>query len=237
MPPHPLGSVSPAPLLLPSCHPAPGDTVSHPLMSEQAKNTVGVSEGGGCVHSGTPHRACAALLSVFLLVILMAGSCWRSWRVWLPPCLHLAVLGAPWVVQLQVEIFPSGSDVLWGAFWETMFVTDNISCTKKSSGWRMLHRGLAVLLLTQQVHSRPTYWASVISLQWSYSFQQSYRTCFICRGTTGWFKKTLKEQSQYTSSVFIIWQHFMSTWHYSGKGNIWDKKQGRLIITNVIWKF
>lgn len=70
MPPHPLGSVSPAPLLLPSCHPAPGDTVSHPLMSEQAKNTVGVSEGGGCVHSGTPHRACAALLSVFLLVIL-----------------------------------------------------------------------------------------------------------------------------------------------------------------------
>lgn len=69
MPARPLGSVSPAPLLLPSCHPAPGDTVSCPLISEQAKNTMEVSEGGGCVHSGTPHRVCGALLSMFLLVI------------------------------------------------------------------------------------------------------------------------------------------------------------------------
>lgn len=80
-----------------------------------------------------------------------------------------------------------------------MFVTDSISCTRKPSHWRMLHRRLAVGLLTQQEHSRPTYSASVISLQWSYSFQQSYRTCCICRGTTGWLKKTLKEQSQDTS--------------------------------------
>lgn len=64
MPPHPLGSVSPAPLLLPSCHPAPGDTVSHPLMSEQAKNTVGVSEGGGCVHSGTPQSLCCTVVCI-----------------------------------------------------------------------------------------------------------------------------------------------------------------------------
>lgn len=68
MSPRPLGSVSPAPLLLPSCHPAPGDTVSHTLLSEQGKSTVEVSDGS--VHSATPHRARGALLSGFLLVIL-----------------------------------------------------------------------------------------------------------------------------------------------------------------------
>lgn len=70
MSPCPLGSVSPAPLLLPSCHPAPEDTVSHTLMSEQGKSTVQMSDGSGCVHSATPHRACGALWSGFLLVIL-----------------------------------------------------------------------------------------------------------------------------------------------------------------------
>lgn len=70
MSPRPLGSVSPAPLLLPSCHPAPGDTVSHILMSEQGKSAVEMSDGSGCVHSATPHRACGVLWSVLLLVIL-----------------------------------------------------------------------------------------------------------------------------------------------------------------------
>lgn len=54
-------------------------------------------------------------------------------------------------------------------------------------------------LLTQQGHSRPTYSASVISLQCSYSFQQELQDPLYCRGTTGWLKKTLKEQSQDTS--------------------------------------
>lgn len=60
-------------------------------------------------------------------------------------------------------------------------------------GLSVVQRGLAVVLLTQWAHSRPTYGASVISLQQNYSLQQSYGTCWICGETTGWLKKTSRE--------------------------------------------
>lgn len=117
----------------------------------------------------------------------IAGSCWRI-KGTATTTLHSAVLGAPWLVQLQVEIFPSGSDVLWGALLRNCVCYRQNFMHQKIQWLENATQGLFVVLLTQQVHSRRTYWASVISLQWSYSFQQSYRTCWICRGTTGWLK-------------------------------------------------
>lgn len=111
----PLDSVSPAPLLLLSCHPAPGDTVSHTLMSEQGKSTVEMSDGSGCVHSATPHRACGALLSGFLLVILDAWKLLEKLKgaATTTPSSHFGNTLSD--AQLQVEIFPLGSGILWGA--------------------------------------------------------------------------------------------------------------------------
>lgn len=141
-------------------------------MSEQGKSTVEMSDGSGCVHSATPHRACGALLSGFLLVILDSWKLLEKQKGAATTTLSSHLGSTLSGTQLQVEIFPLGSDILWGASLRNCLLQTVFHAPKKSSQWRMLHRELAVRPLTQQGHSRPTYSASVISLQCSYNFQQ-----------------------------------------------------------------
>lgn len=81
-------------------------------MSEQGKSTVQLSDSSGCVHSATPHRACGALSSVFLLAILDG---WKLLEKLKGAATTISsYLGnTPSGTQLQVEIFPL--DILWEA--------------------------------------------------------------------------------------------------------------------------
>lgn len=84
-------------------------------MSEQGKSTVEMSDGSGCVHSATPHRACGALLSGFLLVILDSWKLLEKQKGAATTTLSSHLGSTLSGTQLQVEIFPLGSDILWGA--------------------------------------------------------------------------------------------------------------------------
>lgn len=131
--------------------PSTCDTVSHTLLSEQGKGTVEMSDGSGCVHSATPHRACGALLSVFLLVIPDGWKLLQKLKgaaTTTPSSYFGNTLSG---TQLQVEIFPLESDTLWGASLRNCDCYRQYFMHQKSSHWRMLHRGLAVVLLTQRV--------------------------------------------------------------------------------------
>lgn len=72
-------------------------------------------DSGGYVHSATPHRACGALLSVFLLVILDGWKLLEKLKgaatTTPSSCFGNTLSGT----QLQEEIFPLESDILWGA--------------------------------------------------------------------------------------------------------------------------
>lgn len=113
------------------------------------------------------------------------------------------------------------------------FLTGNTSCIKKSSSWRMLQRGLVVVLLTLWALSRPPYWAVVC-------LQQSYRTHWICREATGWLKKTSREQIQNTYSLYV---YHTAAFHVNltllrkrpkpTNTQLWDKMQEWLTITSV----